>query len=336
MPNTECQPSMSKLAKVSNPIIDLCCKLKLPPFLVLDVGAGGGNTIEFKQIAPHCHVHAVEPRTDPDAKLPNLGGFGKFMSHNTALSDKPGPQTLYVTDVPEASSLLKPNSINIKRWRGSDKGFKVVEERIVDCETLEEFSKRAGIAKCDFLKIDTQGTELNILLSGENLLLNTSVILMEIEFVRLYQNQYLFEDAVRELSKDGFRYINFTEGRSLRGYWGTAPQKRIWSDTLFLRDTPGAMVREEILKAAMVLFELGYSEEAIWFMQDHLVDDETIALIANSFRAIAVSNEGFISRRILFPIMLIMRKLEFPGRTRVGQYLLGLPFTRSLMRNLPL
>jgi len=175
MSNTESQISKSELLKGSSPVIDLCRRLKLSPFVVIDVGAGGGNTIEFKQIASLCQVHAVEPRTGTDTSLPNVGGFGDFISHNTALSDKSGPQTLYITAVPEASSLLRPNSINLKRsWIGNDKIFEVVEERIIDCETLDTFSKRTRIAKCDFLKLDTQGTELNILLSGANLVSNWS------------------------------------------------------------------------------------------------------------------------------------------------------------------
>lgn len=337
MSNTESQISKSELPKGSNTIIDLCYQLKLPSFVVIDVGAGGANGIDFKHIASLCQVNAVEPRTDPDTTLPNLGGFGDFISHNTALSGKSGPQTLYITDVPEASSLLKPNSINIKRWRGGDLGFKVIEERIVNCETLDTFSKRTRIAKCDFFKIDTQGTELNILLSGANLVSNTSIISMEVEFVRLYQDQYLFDDVVRELSKIGFRYVNFTHGHSLGGYdRGNSPQKRIWCDTLFLRDIRGTMQRDEILKAAIILCELGYDEEAIWFMQDHLVDEETIALIANLFRALAVSKEGFVKREILYPIMVIMKKHKFRGRSRAAQILSRFAFIRSLLRKQPI
>lgn len=308
-----------------------------PPFVILDVGAGGGNTLGFKQIASLCHVHAVEPRTGHDTALPNVGGFGDFITHRTALSDKSGPQTLYVTDIPEASSLLRPNSKNIKRWRADDIGFRVVEERVVDCETLETFSKRTSIDRCDFLKLDTQGTELNILLSGASLVSKTSIILMELEFVHLYQDQYLFDDVVRELSKLGFRYVNFTHGVNMWCLdWGTSPQKRIWCDTLFLRDKPGTMEREEVLRAAMILCELGYDEEAIWFMQDHSIGEETIALIVNTFRTIAVSNEGFIGRRILFPIMVIMKRYRCPGRRLAARLLSRFAFIRSLLRKQPI
>ena len=315
-------------------IIDLCKQLNLPHFLVVYVGADGGNEIDFEHIASICEVHAVEPRMGSENTLPNLGGFGNFVCHNTALSDKIGPQTLYVTEDPYASSLLKPNLINIKRWRGSDRGFKVKEEKIVDCETLDSFSKKTNITKCDFIKLDTQGTELNILLSGMNLVSNTSIISMEIEFVRLYQDQYLFDDVVRELSKMGFRYVNFTHGHSLGSLdRGNSPQKRIWSDTLFLRDTPGKMKREEILKAAIILYEMGYEDEAIWFMQDHGIAEENIAQIANSFRKFAMSEKGFIIRKLLFPIYLAMRNLSFPGRLMLAQTLTRFPFMRALRRN---
>jgi len=161
---------------------------------------------------------------------------------------------------------------------------------------------------------------------------------MEIEFIRMYQDQYLFDDVVRELSKIGFRFVDFTDGKSLSGDdRENSPRKRIWNDTLFLRDKAGAMQHEEILKAAIILCELGYDDEAIWFMQDHGIAEETIASIANLFRTIAVSNEGFIRQRILYPIMVIMKKHKFPGRSRAFQILSSkFAFIRSLMRKQPI
>ena len=162
-------------------------------------------------------MHEVEPREQLDAEKKDIRGFGKYFRHKTALSDTCGPQNLFVTKIPEASSLLRPHLLNLKRWRGDDAGFEIVSEATVHCETLGAFSTRINLNGCDLLKLDTQGSELNILLSGIEFVCNTSIISIEVEFVRLYEGQYLFDDIVRELSNLGFRFVNFTHGQSLDG-----------------------------------------------------------------------------------------------------------------------
>ncbi|EEU9512535.1 FkbM family methyltransferase, partial [Escherichia coli] len=48
------------------------------------------------------------------------------------------------------------------------------------------------IKEVDLLKIDTQGSELNILVGGEQVLNNTLCIQLEVSFIPLYEGQPSF------------------------------------------------------------------------------------------------------------------------------------------------
>jgi FkbM family methyltransferase len=228
------------------------------------------------------------------------------ISHNIGLAASSRAHTLNVTRIPEASSLLKPCPRNVKRWR-ADNGFDVIEERLVNCVTLQDFAKANGITGCDLMKLDTQGTELDILLSGKEIVRNTGVILMEIEFVKLYENQPLFGEIVGELAKLGFRFVNFIHGHSDGGL-GYEPQKRIWSDTLFVRDPVSV---EEAIRTGIILCEFDYTIEARWFMEDNGVPSENISEIMTAYKQLKLSRSGFLTRRVFFPLAVFVKNSSF-------------------------
>jgi hypothetical protein len=211
---------------------------------------------------------------------------------------------LYITRIPQASSLLRPNEAVVARWR-DDTGFDVVAEGDVDCVTLDQFAISAGVKYVDLLKIDTQGSELDILLGGSALLPAVSVIKTEVEFVRLYENQPLFDDIVRKLSSFGFRFVDFTDLATLGG----SRPKKVWADALFVRDVAD-MSRDTVIKAASVLIEYGYVEDAVWLMLDHGVDETTVRRLSD---AAATDGDRGVGR-----LLGIARKLQAYNRNRVA------------------
>ena len=61
----------------------------------------------------------------------------------------------------------------------------------------------------DLLKIDTQGSELDVLKGAGDLLNNTSYIECEVEFVPLYKDQPLFQDIEDYLKSYNFKLAKF-------------------------------------------------------------------------------------------------------------------------------
>lgn len=88
----------------------------------------------------------------------------------------------------------------------------LVQERQVETISFDEiFSQRqSGIPPPDFLSLDTQGSEYEILEGSASLLDSTVLGLqVEVEFVPLYSDQRLFGDIHRLLAGHGFYFSHF-------------------------------------------------------------------------------------------------------------------------------
>jgi FkbM family methyltransferase len=74
--------------------------------------------------------------------------------------------TVIVTKSPTCSSILEPNQVEFRKYGEPDSlrntRASVLEEVEIDTITLDDFCSREGIVP-DFVKIDTQGSELEIL-----------------------------------------------------------------------------------------------------------------------------------------------------------------------------
>lgn len=248
--------------------LKICRELLELPIVSVDVGADGGVR-EWGELATLCAIHAFEPRQNSFEEL--QGSLTEISQpyltiHNTGLARTTGKHRLYVTRIPQASSLRKPKpaSFLLRRWR-QDNGFDVTQELEIDCISLAQFVQEEKISQIDFLKLDTQGSELDILLGGGDFLREISVIKCEVEFVQLYEGQPLFDEVVGTLATYGFRLFAFEEGAEVY-------RKRIWSDCMFIQSKFTDQAR--LMRAAAILIHIGYYEEALWLLIDHGVPVE--------------------------------------------------------------
>ena len=137
------------------------------------------------------------------------------------LSDREGPATFYVNYDPFTSSLLKPNlEFGWTNWYGSTdylhaEATVCAEEVPVVLRTLDSAGvlDDPGVAPPTTIFLDTQGSELEILLGGRKLVLeHTVAIVTEAEFVPFYADQPLFGDVSRALGELGFMFADFVDG----------------------------------------------------------------------------------------------------------------------------
>lgn len=253
-----------------------CHDLLEPPIVSVDVGADGGVR-DWGGLAALCEIHAFEPRQNSFEELQeSQTGISRtsLNIHHTGLARTTGRHRLYVTRIPQASSLRKPKpaSFLLKRWR-QDGGLDVAQEIEIDCITLERFVQEQKLSYVDFLKLDTQGSELDILRGGGDFLRKISIIKCEVEFVQLYEGQPLFDEVVGTLATYGFRFFAFEEGAEVYG-------KRIWSDCMFIQSKFTDQAR--MMRAAAILIHIGYYEEALWLMTDHGVPEEIHQRLVNA------------------------------------------------------
>lgn len=105
--------------------------------------------------------------------------------------------------------------------------------------TLDHAASRYGFEEAAFLKLDTQGTELDILHSGQRLITSLLGVYLEVSFQPFYSGQPVFHDVDAYLVQQGFtlRALNRTMLRRA-GYRATIYSKRdvTWAHCLYLRE----------------------------------------------------------------------------------------------------
>ena len=167
---------------------------------MLDVGAHVGNfTTEFVAAFPDCTPTLIEPNPFCMAALSNL----PFECFSVAASDQEGTAELFLTREwlqSTGSSLYRENT----NYFRDDVVFKQIvrKSRIDDILSNRRF---------DFVKIDTQGSELDVLRGGQNVLSRSDFILLEISLVEYNIGGARAEDVFEQLEKMNFRCVGVTE-----------------------------------------------------------------------------------------------------------------------------
>lgn len=160
------------------------------------------------------------------------------------------------------TSLYEPDERFSDRFNKLE-AMRLKQRSIVDTVSLDRFAEEQGIGAVDFIKMDIQGAELDVLRGGEETLNSVLALVCEVEFVPLYKGQPLYGDVDAHLRARGFMLHTFLGfgGRVVKplakrgmSYY---PIQMLWSDALFSRDllSPPALTQEQLLKLA-VLFDL--------------------------------------------------------------------------------
>ncbi len=156
-------------------------------------------------------------------------------------------RTLYVTKHPMCSSLYPPNEPYLERMAGLPELMNLDFSFELDTTTLDLFCEEEGVNEIDFLQIDVQGADLDVL-EGATQILNcgTLAIQIEVEFSHLYANQPLFADVDTFLRKHDFTLFDVSKSYRLRTRSPIHSTGRmgqlLWGDAYYFRD----LIREDI------------------------------------------------------------------------------------------
>ena len=144
--------------------LELELRLARPATTAVDVGANVGlhTSVLASAVGPGGHVLAFEPEPSNCSRLQEnvvRNGFTNVEIHRVALQDRPGHAVLHLGADPMYHST---GTIFEDRAAGRDI---VVEARILD-----DVWREAGSPSVSFVKIDTEGTEFEVLKGTERLL----------------------------------------------------------------------------------------------------------------------------------------------------------------------
>lgn len=208
----------------------------------VDVGGRGDAFPPFLPFAHLARYYVFEPEVTEAARLEE-----EFAQEQTwrsvvvmaeAVGRSRGLANLYVTENPGMSSLLEPDPAVVRRlcvWRK----FGVQSVLQVPVVPLDEAAERHGFLDAAFLKLDTQGTELDILPGGTRVLESIVGIYTEAAFQPLYKGQALFSDLDSYLRSHGFVLFSLERTMLRRSRFSKTMYSRrmtAWAHCLYLRE----------------------------------------------------------------------------------------------------
>jgi FkbM family methyltransferase len=190
---------------------------------------------------------------------------------NAGLLDAPKQVEFHITRSPGCSSFLVPNTELLKRFPEPQR-YDVLSSTNLKTTTLDLALTEAGVQEPDFIKLDTQGTELFIL-QGASATLSRSVfgIEVEVEFAEIYQGQPLFHNVDELLSEYGFVLFDLKAvhwkreiGKNVGGRKG----QLVFGDALYFRSLPAffdleACSKAKVLKALSICVAYGFFDFAL-------------------------------------------------------------------------
>ena len=227
----------------------------LPKVHIVDIGAQNLTQEEHIYLplmkAGAAHItgfeplqHAAEKRSAEDPSLTMLNHFiGDGSAHK-----------FHVNRDDTTSSLLLADLEFLGRFEALATMCSPVEIMDITTTKLDDIPE---VADCDFLKIDVQGGELDVLKGAGNVLTRTVVTHCEVEFSRVYKNQPLFGDIDAHMRAAGFELVDIINAgyATVKGLPRPIARSRLlWGEAVYIRspETIASLGADKIVKAAFI------------------------------------------------------------------------------------
>lgn len=283
----------------------------------VDVGSRNG-VLEIGDLARFVDAYGFEPNPAEYEKLVS-GKTDLFLKlgmssppYRTlryfpyAVADFCGRHEFYVTPGPGACGLREPNLARLEEivWKGESTNVRnFAEEHFADFRTIEvetttldTFAAEQAIDHIDYLKIDVEGLEYEVLAGGRSLLPQTAVIKVEVCFIPFRKEQKLFSHVdllLREHDFDLVRYeihmghIGYKERRAPAGYvpagYADPGGQALSCDAIYVNR--GIADPRRALAQAIVLLEKKYVDEALHVLRTRTaVADQELLDALRTFR----------------------------------------------------
>ena len=277
-------------------------EVELPIINILDIGAmrdghdrynslremGLAKVTGFEPSHEH-YENLTRTKNDNENYFPYYLGNGKS-------------SCFYVTRHPGCSSLYKPDpaTINLFETIGTEKelngNFWVQNTENVNTIRLDD------IKECplpDYIKIDVQGAELDILENAQHALRNALIIESEVEFIPIYKDQPLFGDIQVFLRDYNFVLHKMIDvgGRAFRPLMNSrnpfaAISQLLWADAIFCRDFTNLNLYsdQDLIKSALILHQVYFSYDLTLYLLRELDLRNSSKLSARYAEALGESN----------------------------------------------
>lgn len=287
------------------------------PFVIYDVGAAGGIYPLFPSSPPDLwRAYGFEPMPASFQKLAQThSGAANISLHEIALTDKAGTAAFHVYPTAPTSSSLNRNELM------AETGATSLNEIAVRCERLDDFCNEAGRQPPEFVKLDTEGTEVNVLRGGESAIRSHTLgVISEIKFIRFSDTTTSFAALDQFLEQNGFVLFDLQTSRMSRTVNNRFGGKKGPIDSayvLYLRDfysyyrshlkDQAGLARSKLLKTLVLTVRflyLDYAAELVDFGRDE--------------RLLSGGEAETLLRLYTGTVDMAWKIPNFPGKRRLG------------------
>lgn len=135
-----------------------------------------------------------------------MGRLRNYVVLPIAVAERDGSAELQLNAYEQSSSLLPPDPEGVKRWI-TDQHFEVVGTVTVPTMRLDTFMNAAGLTSIDYLKVDAQGLDLEVVRSAGERLADIAKIQLEASTASYRQYEGAPEKSVivDHMESKGFR-----------------------------------------------------------------------------------------------------------------------------------
>lgn len=195
--------------------------------VIIDCGAAGGSFQEWASLSDKMIIHGFDP-DENECKRLNADARAKGLQHYYYpffIASDSDNRKFYLTKDGGSNSLFEPDHHLISRYKQKFADLQWIstletvghKETIqVNTTSLTTWANKYSINDIDFIKLDVQGAELEILKGAGNILNNVIGMNVEVWFVPVYKELPLFADIdmfVRSNQFDFFTFFIYTAGQ---------------------------------------------------------------------------------------------------------------------------
>ena len=212
--------------------------LRHHPLRIVDVGGAMGPDERWRALGPGlCRFVTFEP------DLRSFDGLvvdpsGRHATLSVALADAPGERMLHLTQGAFASSLYPPNADILKDFAVWP-WYKSAGQRAIKVDTLDRCLTDHPDWRPDYLKIDAEGADLDILIGAVGCLPEVLALQVEVAFIERNIGTPLQPNIDLWLRTNGFVLHRLVREHWVRAnalFGATSQPQLVWADALYLRD----------------------------------------------------------------------------------------------------
>ena len=178
------------------------------PKVIYDIGANHGDwTREMKRLYGQSSYHLFEAFEENNK-------YNTESSYHNVLLSKEDNKIVDFYCIKEGFNTGNSMYLELSPAYKSNNYYTIMKRT----RTLDSYIDEKKIELPDFIKIDVQGAELDVLEGGQKCLENATMVLLEVSIHRYNKGAPLFADVIDYMNKHNFQLIDIIENHIINGY----------------------------------------------------------------------------------------------------------------------